>query len=89
MKKLFIICILLILVNTFCCSGQITYNLDVVAKEPKTEQQLIGKSQFTGDFGILRGKTYPVYLSVNNKLFIVYQNSKGNWTKKYLTRKEY
>jgi len=59
-------------------------DLDVLDKTPKTEQQLIGKSVKTADQARFKGKLFPIYTSVNGKQFIVYQNSRGNWTKKYL-----
>ena len=64
--------------------GQEVYNLDNVKHEPKTEIQLIGKSTKTKDKAIYKGTEYPVYKSVNDKLFIIYLNSKNNYSKKYI-----
>lgn len=61
-----------------------TYNLDTMKKVPKTEQQLIGKATATNETAKYNDKTYPVYKSVNGKLFIVYLNRNGNWSKKYI-----
>lgn len=64
--------------------GQEVYNLDNIKNEPKTEIQLIGKSTKTNDKAIYKGIEYTVYKSVNDKLFIIYLNSKNNYSKKYI-----
>ena len=75
--------ILLLALLLFCIAvsyGQKTYNLDA----PKTEAQLIGKATKTTDFAIYKTVKYPVYISTKGKMFIVYKNTKGNYSKKYL-----
>jgi hypothetical protein len=60
--------------------GQEIYDLD----KPKTEQQLIGKSVKTKDIAIYKTVKYPVYKTEKGKLFIVFLNKKGTYSKKYV-----
>jgi len=77
MKKLIIITLLLLSLNSF---SQKVYDLDA----PKTEQQLIGKATKTSDKATFKTLSYTVYQSEKGKLFIVYVNKKGNYSKKYI-----
>jgi hypothetical protein len=82
--KTFVFTRILILALLLLCItvsySQKTYNLDA----PKTEAQLIGKATKTSDFAIYKTIKYPVYISEKGKMFIVYKNIKGNYSKKYL-----
>ena len=75
MKKLIIATVLLFSLNSF---SQQVYDLD----KPKTEAQVIGKATKTEDKAIYQKQTYIVYKSTKGKLFIVYVNKKGNYSKK-------
>lgn len=76
--------LLLLILTTVSASAQ-KYNFDTAAKMPKTEAQTIGtKSVKTADKAVYKTISYPIYKSVNGKLFIVYKNSKGNYSKKYI-----
>jgi len=79
MKKLFTLLALFVVLSA---SAQKNYNLD--EKKPKTEAQLIGKADKTQNTATYQGKQHAVYTSPNGKLFIVYLNRKGNWSKKYI-----
>lgn len=68
-------------------TAQKTYNLDAPKeKKPKTEVEMIGTAERTADVALYKGQTYPVYKSSRGALFILYTNSKGNLTKKYLPK---
>jgi hypothetical protein len=77
MKKLLITAMLLLSLSSF---SQKVYDLD----KPKTETQLIGKATKTEDKATYHEKTYTVYESEKGKLFIIYVNKKGNYSKKYI-----
>jgi hypothetical protein len=77
MKKLFILILLLVSINSY---SQRTYNLD----KPKTVTTLISSSTKTADIAIYKGIKHIIYKSKNNKLFIVVTSKKGTKYKKYL-----
>ena len=49
-----------------------------------TYEQMIGKSVKSKDTAKYKDTIYPVYTSTRGNKFIVYKNSKGNYTKKYI-----
>lgn len=68
---------------TWCGYSQKVYDLD--KKEPKTLEQVIGKSVKTNDKATFKGKTYEVYKTdKSGKLFIVTESKKGNLYRKYI-----
>lgn len=68
---------------TWCSYSQKVYDLD--KKEPKTIEQVIGKSVKTNDKATFKGKTYEVYKTdKSGKLFIVAESKKGNLYRKYI-----
>jgi len=75
MKKLFIILVILFSLESF---GQKTFNLDTI--KPKSET-----GTKTADNAIYNGKSYPIYVSKNNKYYILVTSKKGNIYKKYIT----
>lgn len=64
--------------------GQQRIDLDARKSEPKTEQQLIGKSEKTKDIAVYQKKEYPVYRTSRGKQFILVLSRNGNLYKKYI-----
>ena len=62
-----------------------TFNLDTKAKTPKTQEELAKNAKLTTNKAIYKDVTYPVYVTTNNKYFIIVKAvSSGNWYRKYL-----
>lgn len=78
-----LITLISILLSTLMYSQKV-YDLDI--KTPKTFEELVGSSEETKDKAVYKGNTYTVYKSKTGKLFIVYMNKKGNYTKKYIPK---
>ena len=60
-------------------------NLDSISRIPKTEAQLAEGATKTLSKAIYKGNKYPIYLSKNNKMFIIVQSpTSKNWYRKYI-----
>jgi len=73
--------LLFLVVTSF---GQATYNLD--SAPCLTEQKVIGGAKKSTETALYKGIEYPVYIGLRGGKFIAYINTKGCWTKKYITK---
>lgn len=74
---------LLFILGSLCLNAQ-TY--DLTPKPFKTEQEAIGTAKKTTETATYKGVEYPVYIGSRGGKFIVYLNSKGHWSKKYIPK---
>lgn len=60
-------------------------NLDNIAKAPKTQEQLAKNAKLTEYKAIYKTVSYPVYVTVNGKYFIIVKaQTSGNLYRKYI-----
>jgi len=85
--KTIITLVLFLFINMM--SAQQTYNMDELKKQPKTEEQLIGKSIATSDVAIYKDIKYKVYKSITDKIFFVCKSKNGNYYRKYITPEQF
>lgn len=81
MKKLIFLIIMFI--------GSLSMNAQAYDLTPKpfaTEQEAIGTAKKTTETALYKGVEYPVYIGSRGGKFIVYLNSKGHWSKKYIPK---
>ena len=62
-----------------------TINLDTKSRTPKTQEELVKNAKITLYKAIYKDVTYPVYVTTNNKYFIIVKAmTSGNWYRKYI-----